>query len=258
MNIRQFTRQASRDWLDILRFLRLFKLPEYSSNRSMVDRLSAASPWLAAFPSAWFVGVAAGVHLGVPWPVAVVIAAVIETQGITTIHTSLAIREWNLLKGKEKGKEVPSKGTLLPDAMVALYFVSTIFLVVVLEVWPVDPKATFSAASLAPAVFPFLAITGAVTINMQAQLKEYKTALSVIKSDRKEVTNKRKRDNEKAQAKHKRSQELAQVLVMRDLVFEILKDNPDMSNAAIARRPEVTVSAERVRQIKKELNGKVV
>jgi hypothetical protein len=49
------------------------------------------SPWLAPFPSAYFVARSAIMHLALPLSVAVVVALIIETLGLATVHTA---RRW--------------------------------------------------------------------------------------------------------------------------------------------------------------------
>ena len=46
--------------------------------KNAVRIVAKLSPWLAPFPSAWFVGRSAMLHLGLPWPVAMVVAAIID------------------------------------------------------------------------------------------------------------------------------------------------------------------------------------
>ena len=57
--------------------------------KNAIKAVGKLSPWLAPFPSAYFVARSAIVHLALPLPVAVVVAAIIETLGLATVHTAL-------------------------------------------------------------------------------------------------------------------------------------------------------------------------
>ena len=57
--------------------------------KNLVKLVAKASPWLAPLPSAYFVGRSAMAYLSLPLPVAVVAALIIETLGLSTVHTAL-------------------------------------------------------------------------------------------------------------------------------------------------------------------------
>ena len=58
----------------------------YNVERNAIDVVAKLRPWLAPFPSAYFVARSAMVHLNLPLAVAVVVAAIVETLGLATVH----------------------------------------------------------------------------------------------------------------------------------------------------------------------------
>ena len=100
--------------------------------KNAIRIVAKLSPWLAPFPSAYFVARSAMVHLALPLPVAVVVAAIIETLGLATVHTALWAYDWNA----HKRKTDPKRPLVLAVALGAVYVVATLGLVVFLEVWP--------------------------------------------------------------------------------------------------------------------------
>jgi uncharacterized membrane protein len=110
--------------------------------KNAIKAVGKLSPWLAPFPSAYFVARSAIVHLALPLPVAVVVAAIIETLGLATVHTALWAYDWNA----HKRKTDPRAPVGLATALGLVYVVATLGLVVFLEVWP-------ALAVYAPALF---------------------------------------------------------------------------------------------------------
>jgi len=136
-----------------------------------VEFVARAAPWLAPGPSAYFVARAAMKHLHTPLLVAAIIAATIETLGISTVATALRLYDWNQESTTAKGN-VRKGRTLAPPLMiwlsvglVALYLVTTIGLTVALEVLA-DGNVT--PVRVAPAVFPLLAVVGAVNLALRS------------------------------------------------------------------------------------------
>jgi hypothetical protein len=135
--------------------------------RRAVECVARLGPWLAPAPSAFFVARSAIAHLAVPWPVAAAIAAVIETLGLTTVTTALRLYEWNRASltaagNLRRGRTLaPPSLILLSIATAAIYLIITIGLTVVLEVKP-------DLATAAPAIFPLLAIVGAVNLAVRS------------------------------------------------------------------------------------------
>jgi len=132
------------------------------------------APWLAPLPSAYFVARSAILHLALPVPVAVVVAAIIETLGLTTVHTALWAYDWN----DNKRKTDPSAPAGLAVALGAVYVVATLGLVVFLEVWP-------SLAAFAPAIFPALAVVGALNLAMISRQEQREATVRAERAERK-------------------------------------------------------------------------
>jgi hypothetical protein len=134
--------------------------------KNAVRAVAKMSPWLAPFPSAYFVARSAIVHLDLPMPVAVIVAAIIETLGLATVHTALWAYDWNA----HKRKTDPSAPVGLAVALCAVYAVATLGLVVFLEVWPF-------LAIYAPALFPALAVVGALNLATISRQEQRETAV---------------------------------------------------------------------------------
>jgi len=111
--------------------------------RNLVKAVARLAPWLAPFPSAYFVARSGMVHLSLPLPVAIIVAAIIETLGLSTVHSALWLADWNASKRKTD----PQAPVVVALALGAVYLVATLGLVVFLEVWP-------GLATYAPALFP--------------------------------------------------------------------------------------------------------
>jgi hypothetical protein len=142
--------------------------------REAVRVVAKVAPWLAPVPSAFFVARSGMKHLGLPLAVAIVAAAIIETLGLSTVHTSLRLAEWNATKRKSD----PRAPVALAWAMVGVYVLTTIGLVVVLEVWP-------WLATYAPALFPLLAVVGALNLVLISQQERRELDVQVDKAERK-------------------------------------------------------------------------
>ena len=142
--------------------------------KNAIKVVAKLAPWLAPFPSAYFVARSAMIHLALPLPVAVVVAAIIETLGLATVHTALWAYDWNA----HKRKTDPSAPFGLAMALGAVYVVATLGLVVFLEVWP-------SLAAYAPALFPALAVVGALNLAMISRQEQRESAVKVEKVERK-------------------------------------------------------------------------
>jgi hypothetical protein len=142
--------------------------------KNTIRTVAKLSPWLAPLPSAYFVARSAVVHLTLPLPVALVVAAIIETLGLATVHTALWAYEWNV----QKRKTDPTAPTALAVALGMVYVVSTLGLVVFLEVWPF-------LATYAPAIFPALAIVGALNLAMISRQEQREADVKAEKAERK-------------------------------------------------------------------------
>jgi len=127
-----------------------------------VGLVAKVAPWLAPVPSAYFVVRSSVHHLAVPLWVAVVIGAIIELLGLTTVHSALWAYEWNLKRNKRQDAPAP---LVLPVAMGVLYLAITVGLIVVLEVFP-------WLSTYAPGLFPFLSIVGTVNLAFVARQRK--------------------------------------------------------------------------------------
>lgn len=125
------------------------------SEEGFIDFVAKLSPWLAPLPSAFFVYEATLDHLTSWKALAVVIAVVIETLGLTTTHTALGMYSWN--------QEHPEKKSPFGLAVVLaiVYIATTLVLIAVLKVIP-------EWKEYAPAVFPFLAVVGGVNLALRS------------------------------------------------------------------------------------------
>jgi hypothetical protein len=128
------------------------------SEEGVIDFVAKLSPWLAPLPSAFFVYQATMDHL-TTWPaLAVTIAIVIETLGLTTTHTALGMHAWNQTHKEQPEKQAPFVLALI---LALVYVVATLLLIGVLEVLP-------DLEHYAPAMFPLLAVVGAVNLALRS------------------------------------------------------------------------------------------
>ena len=142
--------------------------------KNAIKIVAKLSPWLAPFPSAYFVARSAMVHLELPIPVAVIVAAIIETLGLATVHTALWAHDWNA----HKRKTDPEAPVGLAILLGAVYVATTLGLVVFLEVWP-------ALALYAPALFPALAVVGALNLAMISRQEQREEAVKRERAERK-------------------------------------------------------------------------
>ena len=90
--------------------------------RSAVKLVAKTAPWLAPVPSAYFVARSGMAHLALPLPVAIVVAAIIETLGLATVHTALWAYNWN----ETKRQSDPAAPFGLAVALGGVYVVATL------------------------------------------------------------------------------------------------------------------------------------
>lgn len=145
----------------------------HTVEKGVVTMAAKVAPWLAPFPSAYFVARSAMVHLMLPLPVAVVVAAIIETLGLATVHTALWAYDWNV----QKRRSDPRAPVGLAVALGSVYIIATLGLVVFLEVWP-------SLATYAPAIFPALAVVGAINLAFIARQEQREASVRAEKAER--------------------------------------------------------------------------
>ncbi len=126
----------------------------------LTDFISGLVPWIAPIPSAVLVANATLKYLGWSEPVAIIAGAIIEGLGLTATSTALTLWEWN----QRKPKTEPPAPFWLAALLVGVYLISTIGLTVVLAM---DTELV----SIAPAIFPILAVVGTVNIALRSQHK---------------------------------------------------------------------------------------
>jgi len=142
--------------------------------KNLVKLVAKLAPWLAPFPSAYFVARSGMAHLALPLPVAIVVAAIVETLGLSAVHSALWLADWNASKRKTD----PQAPVVVAVALGAVYLVATLGLVVFLEVWP-------ALSTYAPALFPALAVVGGVNLALISQQERREAAVQVEKAERK-------------------------------------------------------------------------
>lgn len=133
-------------------------LRQILSEEGIIDFVAKLSPWLAPLPSAFFVYEAAIQHL-TNWPaLALTVAIVIETLGLTTTHTALGMHAWNKTHEHQPEKQAPF---WLAVILAFAYIIATLSLILVLEVLP-------NLEHYAPAMFPILAVVGAINLALRS------------------------------------------------------------------------------------------
>ncbi len=141
---------------------------------SLLKLVSNVTPWVAPFPSAFFVARSAMKHLDSSLFIAVILAAVIELLGLTSVHTWLWLSNWN--SGKRKTD--PKAPTQLAILLIILYFLITTGMIVVLEVLP-------ALAPYMPAITPLLTIVGAFNLALISQQERREAAVRLEREERK-------------------------------------------------------------------------
>jgi vacuolar-type H+-ATPase subunit H len=142
----------------------------------LTDFMAGAVPWLAPIPSAALVVNATQRHLGWSEPIAVIAGAIIEGLGLTS--TSMALTLWDF--NARKSADEPKAPFWLAALLVAMYFLSTIGLTVVLDV-------NSSLSHVAPALFPILAIVATVNIALRSQHAHRLERIAQTEADAKEA-----------------------------------------------------------------------
>ncbi len=140
----------------------------------VTDSIAGLVPWLAPVPSAALVANATFVHLQWPAWVAVIAGIVIEGLGLTSTSTALMLWDWNARKPANEPRAPFWIGAL----MMAIYFVATIGLTVVLDV---ENRLTH----VAPAIFPVLAVVATVNIALRSQHKHRLERVAEAEMERK-------------------------------------------------------------------------
>jgi hypothetical protein len=154
----------------------LFRFRETLSEieTNLTDGIAAFGPWITPIPSAVLVANATVKDLHWSAELAWVAAAIIESLGLTTVSTSLLLWEYNA----DKRKTDPDAPFLLAASLVGVYLVSTIGLTVLLDIFP-------DLARYAPALFPILALVGAVNLALRSGHRRRLTNIAQDRADRK-------------------------------------------------------------------------
>jgi hypothetical protein len=154
----------------------------------IIDFVSKLSPWIAPLPSAWFVHDATVRHLAAGSGLAWIIAIVIETLGLTTTHTALGMHAWNKAHANQPEKQAPFG---LAVVLAIVYVIATLMLISVLEVKP-------EWQHYAPAMFPLLAVVGAVNLALRShhnsRIREERSVVSDERARQRQIE-----DEERAQ-----------------------------------------------------------
>lgn len=158
------------DYSFLLRFRET--LSEIETN--LTDGIAAFGPWITPIPSAVLVANATVKDLHWTLELGWVAAAIIESLGLTTVSTSLLLWEYNA--GKRKTD--PNAPFLLAASLVVVYLVSTIGLTVLLDIFP-------DLARFAPALFPMLALVGAVNLALRSGHRRRLAGIAQERADRK-------------------------------------------------------------------------
>jgi len=116
----------------------------------LIKIVARLTPWFAPFPSAYFVARSSMKHLQIPSLVVIIIAAIVEFLGLTSVHTWLWLSDWN----NRKRKNDPSAPAVYALVLCLAYLIITIGLTTLLEVFP-------SLSTYAPVFFPALALVDA-------------------------------------------------------------------------------------------------
>jgi len=154
----------------------LFRFRETLSEieTNLTDGIAAIGPWITPIPSAVLVANATVKDLHWSAELAWVAAAIIESLGLTTVSTSLLLWEYNA----DKRKTDPDAPFLLAASLVGVYLVSTIGLTVLLDIFP-------DLARYAPALFPILALVGAVNLALRSGHRRRLAGIAQERADRK-------------------------------------------------------------------------
>ena len=141
---------------------------------NLTDGIAAIGPWITPLPSA--VLVANAVVQELHWSPALggITAAIIESLGLTTVSTSLQL--WDYNAGKRKTD--PAAPFLLAVSLVGIYLISTIGLTVLLDIFP-------ELGRYAPALFPMLALVGAVNLALRTGHRRRMAGIAQERAERK-------------------------------------------------------------------------
>ena len=181
---------------------------------NLTDGIAAFGPWITPIPSAVLVANATVQDLHWNPALGWVAAAIIESLGLTTVSTSLLL--WDYNAGKRKTD--PNAPFFLAASLVGVYLISTIGLTVLLDIFP-------ELARYAPALFPILALVGAVNLALRTGHRRRLTGIAQERAERKADR----------QANHLASGQLAGLLMSNLPSNSVKTDNP-LDRARYARK----------------------
>lgn len=147
-------------------------LSEIENN--LTDGIAAISPWITPLPSAALVANAVVQDLHWNQALGWITAVIIESLGLTTVSTSLQLWDYNTAKRKND----PSAPFMLAASLVGVYLFSTIGLTVLLDIFP-------EMGRFAPALFPLLALVGAVNLALRSGHRRRIESIAQDRADRK-------------------------------------------------------------------------
>jgi len=140
---------------------------------NLTDGIAAFGPWITPIPSAALVANATVQHLHWSNALGWVTAGIIESLGLTTVSTALALWEYNASRRKTD----PCAPFPLAASLVGVYLVSTIGLTILLDILP-------DLSRYAPALFPLLALVGAVNLALRAGHRRRLNTLSQERAEK--------------------------------------------------------------------------
>jgi predicted transcriptional regulator len=213
-----------------------------NSDMGLVYSVAKLSPWIAPIPSSYFVARACLNNLDLPLIMAILIGFVIESLGLTSIHTCLVLQNWNFTKRKTD----PNAPLSLSIALVFVYLFTTIGLSVFLD-------TSKELVKFAPALFPMLSVVGSFNITLLSQQKHremnvqnQRLEMQFERQQRRQnkksnvannfdtgLSNLEKTDNSLVIANRTRKEKRLQII---DKILDVLKDEPTIGITDLSRK----------------------
>jgi len=137
--------------------------------------VSKVSPWLTPIPTAWLVYDRTMLHLHWPQWVAICAGVTLELLGVAILSTALALYAYN----RKKLKSHPVAPLWLAVILVAVYLVTALLLVMVLDIAP-------GIAVYSQALFPVLSLAAFVLLGLRLDHQERVTTIAAGKAEAKE------------------------------------------------------------------------
>lgn len=165
--------------------------------------------------------------------IGIVSGLVIETLGFSSVHTWLLLTDWNT-KSRKTDAKAPANFALL---LVIFYLIITVSLTVGLEIIP-------NWSVFTPALFPFLAIIGAVNLILVAQQEQRELDAKTVHQER--LEKRRFSKNFAVQSDSTKASILANFDTNLDLANEARKNNKytllERLEGVISEHPEKGVT----------------